>query len=116
MQFITQYTHSSLSLTLTYRGLPVFLLVLNQKFNVVILSPRYPGGLSTETFVPFNGMCAWVKGSALNITDLLRAGILQVSLNGYKEVFWFEKQKWVAHSTGGDVAESEMRKYNIMRS
>lgn len=55
--------------------------------NIVILAPYHPSGLSTGVLHPFADACVWVKGSGLDVMDLLRAGILEVSSEKQEKVY-----------------------------
>lgn len=61
------------------RGIHVFFTALRNSAacNAVILAPAHPVGLAVDALLPFAHMCAWVRGSALDVTDLVRSGVLQ---------------------------------------
>ncbi|EPR64522.1 ion channel protein [Toxoplasma gondii GT1] len=61
------------------RGLRIFVqtLLANGSYNVVILSPHCPATVGPTDFAAYTTSCAYVRGSALSTTDLLRAGALQ---------------------------------------
>ncbi|CBZ53639.1 conserved hypothetical protein [Neospora caninum Liverpool] len=60
------------------RGLRIFIktLLANGAYNVVILAPHCPATVGPSDFAAYATSCAYVRGSALSTTDLLRAGAL----------------------------------------
>eukprot|EP01071_Lankesteria_metandrocarpae_P007311 Lankesteria_metandrocarpae@DN4642_c0_g1_i2.p1 len=60
------------------RGLKFFLKVClaSGDANFIVLAPNYPLNMTTDELAPYLGVCAWVCGSALDSTDLIRCGCL----------------------------------------
>lgn len=79
-RYVFKEPHNDLIVTCGWpRGIQIFFAatLTSQKCNVIILAPIHPSGLSVDALLPFADMCAWVRGSGLDVTDLVRAGVLQ---------------------------------------
>ncbi|XP_026192483.1 uncharacterized protein LOC113147155 [Cyclospora cayetanensis] len=75
------------------RGLRIFLhsLLQNGLFNVLILCPHSPNTVGPLDLAPYARCCAYICGSALSMTDLLRAGALEataVAIFSSPQVSW----------------------------
>ncbi|KAL8425904.1 hypothetical protein ACSSS7_008281 [Eimeria intestinalis] len=75
------------------RGLRIFLhsLLQNGPHNVLILCPHQPTTVGPLDLAPYARCCAYVCGSALSMTDLLRAGALEaaaVAIFSSPQVSW----------------------------
>eukprot|EP00922_Rhytidocystis_sp_ex-Travisia-forbesii_P028438 GHVS01041730.1.p1 GENE.GHVS01041730.1~~GHVS01041730.1.p1 ORF type:complete len:1392 (-),score=166.29 GHVS01041730.1:286-4461(-) len=61
------------------RGVRLFLRALRASgdYNMVILSPTHPVNIGTNELGVYSQCCCYIRGSALDTTDLVRAGALQ---------------------------------------
>ncbi|XP_053990137.1 uncharacterized protein LOC128882537 isoform X3 [Hylaeus volcanicus] len=78
-QYIFQKPELSIILVCGWpRGTATFLKTLQRSIetNVVLLAPHYPNDLSFKIMKMYSKVCVWIKGSGLEASDLLRAGVL----------------------------------------